>query len=358
MVAQTLSNKERYSQFYTVGNPFRYEPFRAWFARIPAEDKAQPLLEPFAGANHIVGHMASECPELTWACYDIDPAAPGVLARDTLADFPAGHAICITNPPYIARNAAKRQGIPFPEVVFADGGEYDDLYKVSLRLMLDHCRWVAAIIPESFLTTGLFHDRLMTVVSVPEKLFDDTDHPTCVALFGPKEAARGADFDVYHGDARLGSYSELLRHTPTAWRSEFTFNDPVGEIGIVCIDDTRSASIRFVPGVEVPAERIKVSSRSKTRVSTPLIEGEDELSLVLERANEILAEFRAQTHDVFLTSFKGLRKDGRYRRRLDFALARKILSQAVGEVLPTSGPPAWDRAGDSPSALQLCLLGA
>ena len=36
---------------------------------------------------------------------------------------------------------------------------------------------------------------------------------------------------------------------------------------------------------------------------------------------EIPTKFRNKTNDVFLTSFKGLRQDGKYRRRLDFNLA-------------------------------------
>jgi hypothetical protein len=38
---------------------------------------------------------------------------------------------------------------------------------------------------------------------------------------------------------------------------------------------------------------------------------------------------RADTHDVVLTPFKGIRKDGAFRRRLDFRIARAILSQAL-----------------------------
>jgi len=41
----------------------------------------------------------------------------------------------------------------------------------------------------------------------------------------------------------------------------------------------------------------------------------------------MLSEFRKETHDIFLTPFKGLRKDLKYRRRLDYALARNIVNQ-------------------------------
>jgi len=38
---------------------------------------------------------------------------------------------------------------------------------------------------------------------------------------------------------------------------------------------------------------------------------------------------RTRTGDVVLTAFKGLRTNGRFRRRLDFALARDLLHEAV-----------------------------
>jgi hypothetical protein len=46
----------------------------------------------------------------------------------------------------------------------------------------------------------------------------------------------------------------------------------------------------------------------------------------IEQLNAVLNDFRQQTSDVFLTAFKGLRRDGMYRRRLDFGLARKIIN--------------------------------
>jgi hypothetical protein len=49
---------------------------------------------------------------------------------------------------------------------------------------------------------------------------------------------------------------------------------------------------------------------------------------LIDESNGILKEIRNMTQDVFLTSFKGIRKDGKYRRRLDFGIARLILDCA------------------------------
>jgi len=49
----------------------------------------------------------------------------------------------------------------------------------------------------------------------------------------------------------------------------------------------------------------------------------------IEKLNENLIKFREETKDIFLTPFKGLRKDKKYRRRLDYALARRLISEVV-----------------------------
>jgi hypothetical protein len=114
------------------------------------------------------------------------------------------------------------------------------------------------------------------------------------------------------------------RH-PIPWR----FNDPAGEIGLKAIDNTRSASIEFVEGNVIPGRKVMVSSRSLTRIKAPDGMGHRQILQVIRSANQILTNYRKQTHDVLMTTFKGLREDGDYRRRLDFTQARKILNLAT-----------------------------
>ncbi len=73
--------------------------------------------------------------------------------RDTLKDFPVGFEVCVTNPPWLAKNSATKMQVPFY------AGEYDDLYKYSLDKCLENCKNVIAIIPESFIRTNLFLGR-------------------------------------------------------------------------------------------------------------------------------------------------------------------------------------------------------
>lgn len=75
---------------------------------------------------------------------------------------------------------------------------------------------------------------------------------------------------------------------------------------------------------------MKATSRSRTRIGG--LHRSRNTERIVEEANKILAERRSATGDVFMTAFKGLRKDGKFRRRLDFAQARDILNMAAANV--------------------------
>ena len=321
-----MDEKRASGRYYTRGNPFQLEPFKAWAKELNFEQ--QIALEPFAGAKDIprlidAAHL--RCRD--WAFYDIEPGAKGIVQRDTLADFPKGFDVCITNPPWLARNSATRRGLPFPEATY-----YDDLYKYALEQCLSHCRWVAAIIPEAFIRSGLFRHRLRDFISlVPQTqhktaqenekrdtsyMFEDTEHPVGLALFVPYATS---DVSVWRNNQRLGGLDELRRHLPMpSANRNIVFNDPKGNLGLIAIDNTISASIRFCPPAELGNYPIRHHCRSITKIGVPW-------HVDIDMLNTRLARIRKKTHDVFLTAFKGIRRDGHYRRRLDWALTRAIV---------------------------------
>ncbi len=288
------------------------------------------IIEPFAGANNIPRMLEDGdiLPEAKWVCFDIEPGKNvypkcKIEQRDTINNYPTGYKIAITNPPYLSKNSATRRGLAYPNT------QYDDVYKLCLEVMLNNTPYVAAIIPETFITAGVFHSRLHSVVSLTCRMFDDTDCPVCLAMFVPKDE-KPESFDIYRMNDYLGTYSELKNgDVPDGLGIEWTFNDPNGEIGIWCIDNTRCASIHFGDGTKISGDKIKVSSRSITRVGG--IPDDINKTLFFKRCNEILDKYREDTKDVFMASFKGLRIDGLYRRRLDFATARRIMNQALLE---------------------------
>lgn len=321
-----MNNKRANGQYYTRGNPFQLEPFRKWAEN--SELNHQTVLEPFAGAKDIARLIESThltCQD--WAFYDIEPGENGINQRDTLTDFPTGFNVCITNPPWLARNSATRRGLPFPKNTC-----YNDMYKIALEKCLTYCQWVAVIIPEAYIRSGLFSDRLCDFISlVPQtqhqinkrksmkeisNMFEDTEHPVGLALFTPDITL---DINVWRNNQLLGKLTELRRHLPTSSRNRnIVFNEPDGNLGLIAIDNTISASIRFCPPSELGDYTVRDHCRSITKIGVPW-------RVDINPLNKHLATIREKTHDVFMTAFKGLRRDGCYRRRLDWALARAII---------------------------------
>ena len=123
-----MNRKRADGRYYTRGNPFNNAPFRYWSkqAGLPAGN----VLEPFAGSNSLIDLLSDMelCDHSV--SYDIKPGRSGVRHRDTLNDFPTGYDICVTNPPWLAKNSATARGLPFPRC------EYDDLYKYALKSAL------------------------------------------------------------------------------------------------------------------------------------------------------------------------------------------------------------------------------
>jgi len=286
-------------QYYTVGNPFEEDLFKEWATPL----RQMVWLEPFAGSGNLT-HVHDK-----WELFDIDPKRDDIVKRDTIQDFPTGFDVVVTNPPYLAKNSAKRRGWPYTS-------PFDDLYKHALDLMLKNAKWVAVIIPESFITSKHLKSRLWAVISLEYPMFNDTTCPVCLALFTPNVSD---DFIIQKQGVKL-SYKSLprLKEDPI----KMTFNAENGVLGLYACDGNHTR-IRFVHGDEIG--EVKPSSRSVTRIS---VETEDLDTLIL-RCNSILNQWRQDTYDVFLTSFKGLRPDGVYRRRLDWKTARTIVSKAL-----------------------------
>jgi hypothetical protein len=314
----SFHEKRLKGQYFTIYNPFESEGFQKWAER--CDLKNQKVLEPFAGSNNLITMLEEMNLCNDYASYDIDPqnkrGGIKVKFRDTLKNFPIGFDVCVTNPPYLARNSAKRRDLDFPEC------HYDDLYKFALDKCLSNCKQVAAIIPASFLNSKLFRDRLSCYILLNGKMFNDTAHPVCLALFDEKSE----NVEIYQGSEYLGNLKEFEKYLPASSnKNEISFNEKNGNIGLYAIDNTITSSIKFCRGSEIESDRICVSSRSVTRIQ---VEAGDSDKLI-RKLNNIFGDFREQTKDLFLTPFKGLRQDNQYRRRLDFSLARDLINVSV-----------------------------
>lgn len=330
-----MSQKIQLGQFFTQKNIFSLPGFKSWWDSIPVEKK-ETVLEPYAGANNIIKSLQQINLITNYASFDIEPKEESVICCDTFAHFPQGYSCVVTNPPYLSKNSATKKKFVLD---FPDG--FQDLYEIALEKCLRNVEYVAAIIPESFLTTPRLKQRLHSVISLAyDDMFFDTEHPVCLAMFSPQTSS---NFTIYKNEDLIGDYNTLkqkkqliLSHVKKA-SLNVKFNIPTGNIHILAVDNNHNASgIYFTTNEVVDSSEIKISSRARTRAyvvqNNETIVDIKLLTLLCERANELLGQYRSETCDVFMTSFKGLRKDGFYRRRLDFETAKHILLTALENI--------------------------
>lgn len=349
------------------------------------KDNKQKLLEPFAGNNDIIKSLIKLkfINENQFQPFDISPQNNvfiekldhqnkielleiKTIKKNVLKHFPKGFLVSVTNPPYFAKNSASKQKI---NIDF----KYDivsDLYETCLIELLKHCDFIAAIIPETFINSDLsikkYLDCFISLISNGDQnniYFSDTEHPVCLALFSKKTKNilvnkiniaqnNNLNFDVYQNNLFLGKYSDLIKkenqfliknksnnktfdflinelvHKEKI--EKIVFNDPNGLINIQCLDNTKNSSIFMTMNNIVESKDVKQSSRSKTKISLynkkgELILDKDFLNQFCLAFNEKFNLYRQETHDLFLTSFRGLREDGYYRKRLDFKKIKMLL---------------------------------
>ena len=303
--------------YYTTNeNPFTLKPFMVWARRINL--KNLETLEPFAGENHIIRMLRDAGFCKSFKSYDISPKDPDVEKKDTLKRFPKNFKVCITNPPWLTNYSAKRHRIAFPEI------EYDNIYKHCLELALKNCENVGFIIPGTFLTWCMrepkFTERLDSVIFINKELFAETDNPVCLALFR-KENVK--DTKIYNDEKLLGTLKKLGSHMPPKVKNgkKIVFNSDKGNLGLICIDNTKEPTIRFCPPSEI-TRTMKVSDRLLTKIKVDV----DDSDQAIEILNTRLETIRDETSDIFFSPFKGLRKDGKYRRRVDFIFIRNLIN--------------------------------
>lgn len=307
-----MNNKRLLGQYFTRYNPFSLDPFLQWSEGVNIKNSI--ILEPFAGENSLIKFLISNNLCNRYISFDIEPKADDVHYKDTLKDFPNNFDVCITNPPWLAKNSATKMKAPFY------AGDYDDLYKYALDKCLSNCKYVAVIIPESFIRSGLFKDRLNTFVSLTSNAFEDTTHPVGLALFDENKLE---DVKIYRDNEFIGFLSEIEKSRPPLIKSkDIIFNEQKGNLGLIALDNCKEASIKFCDPKELKNYKVKKHGRHITILNIPF-------KPKIKAYNDIINEFRIKTQDVLLTSYRGIRKDGFYRRRLDWQLAKDIIYYAT-----------------------------
>ena len=328
-------------------------------------DTYTSCVDPFAGD----GHLLALAREMGFQIHghDLDPrrcadngwGEPNDSIRQVI-HYEGGFVL--TNPPYMAKNSAKRLDSPMTRY-FSPGfvstieqkhlNVLDDLFKLAMEQTMrtyDDSIW---IVPESGIQDldRLPHwkAKLHSITILEDNPFVDTEHPVCVMVFSKSNPLQ----EVWKNDTLLGTYDALRQAHLEALAApstavQMTFNDPAGTLGYRAVDGTKeddSMRIKFCLGDELgyARQRIKVSSRHLTYISTSVPEAM--LTSVIEEANRRIEAYRHATHDVFLTAFMGNTKNGLRRRRLDYHLARRIFNAAFLSVSASKTANAEENNG-------------
>lgn len=289
-------------------------------------------LDPFAGGGDLIEVMFDlDLKEVRGL--DIDSNLKWKL-NDSLLDIPYYRdTIVVTNPPYYARVSASRKKSPC--LIYFEGNNFADLYQIAIGNVLKKYREAVFIIPETyFLTENMFFkEDLHSITVLEDNPFYDTDCPVCVACFSKGNLFEQPLYDIYKNDQFLFSNAALetilRQYIPKTEMLKITFNDPNGNIGLRGVDGVKSGEkIKFCLPEELNynADKIKVSSRAITILN---VEGDFNTKDLIDNANLYLNNLREDTEDVIFAPFKGNNKDGKRRRRLDFAWARKILNKGL-----------------------------
>ena len=324
-------SKVSLGSFYTTKSGWLTPEVRAFLEKALAHSGGQ-LLDPFAGDGHLIDTIKSDPilgKQVRQATgFDIQGSTWPI--NDSLVAIPnPTRAVIVTNPPYLANHSAKRKGVDQLVAKYFANSTQKNLYRIALENSLASADYVVAIIPETFLLSTFPKHRLELAVVIQDSLFGDTDAPALVACF-TKDAC--ADARVFTGNQSIGTISEILAlRESTAPKKKIVFNDPKGRIGLRAVDGSDGESpIAFMPASEFDysSRKVMVSSRLMTYLDLPDLD-DHEIDSIIIRANAALKRIRKDSGDLVLAPFKGNDRTGRRRRRLDYALARKILNSCV-----------------------------
>ena len=163
---------------------------------------------------------------------------------------------------------------------------------------------------------------------LPKKIFSETENPVCLALFVPKTVK--SKTNLFIENKKIGSYKEILKKIQknciTSEKPPIVrFNISDGNLGIFTIDSTSKKNIKFVEPQMIPDSKVKNTSRHIVRIHVD----EKITKEKIKELNSKLLKIRKDTKDILLSPFKGLMKNGDYRKRISFSLIRKIIVSTI-----------------------------
>lgn len=295
---------------------------------------AKIAFDPFAGGGDLL-KVAKELEFGETKGFDIDKTLNWEI-NDSLLNIPKiNNSIIITNPPYLTNYSAKRKGVYENVRQYFNVCNYDDIYQLAIEKCLENNDFGIMIIPETFVNSSFPKHRLVSITIIEDLMFNDTENPICVICFNEKNKSYD-NIEVYKNNDYVGrlGWFESMRKIPRK-NIDIKFNTLNGQIALRAVDATGlEKPIQFMKpeNIDYDLSTIKVSSRLITLIALKI--KPCSVERVIDCSNKLLLDFRKRTSDVLLSPFKGNKKNGERRRRLDYQTARAILEEACEFVQP------------------------
>ncbi len=255
--------------------------------------------------------------------------------NDSLVEIPYfSNSIIVTNPPYLTNYSAKRKGIYINVKKYFDSCHYDDIYQLAIEKCMVSDYGVM-IVPETFINSNFPKDRLVSITIIEDNPFNDTENPVCVFCFNNKSKSFN-EIKIYKNDVFIGNldYFEKMRKIPNK-KMPIKFNVSNGQIALRAVDTTNPLKpISFMKPQEIEYDLSEIKDSSRLITVIDLKVNNDLIEDIIRLSNQILFDFRDKTHDILLSPFKGNKKNGERRRRLDYLTARAILEESYEMLNP------------------------
>ena len=310
-------------QFLTIKNIWLKDHIKNFILK----SSINGILDPFAGNGDLLETCRKELNINNILVYDIDKKFKWKI-NDSLINIEKTNRLIITNPPFLAKNIAKRLNVN-NMIKYFNNNSYNDIYQIALFKCLEYHDKIVAIVPETFILSNKFLDFTESITILEENPFLNTQHPVCIICL---DKTKKNDTLLYKNNDFIMKISELnLFKMSCENKIKIKFNDKNGNIGLRAIDGCEiNNRIRFCFPNEIK-NNINISSRSLTIINVEI--DNSLIPTLIKTSNNILENWRKETFDLLLAAFKNNNKNGIRRRKLDFKTARCILEKSINKIV-------------------------
>lgn len=324
-----IHKKQTLGQFFTTNDFWLKNHILEFIKSTPATI----AFDPFAGNGDLL-RVAKKIGFKKTKGFDLDSNL-NWIKNDSLLFIPKiDNSIIITNPPYLTKYSASRKGVYESVRKYFDICKYDDIYQLAIERCLINDYGIM-IIPETFINSKFSKSRLVSITIIEDQLFNDTENPICVICFDNKNKPYN-QVKIYKNDKFIGDleYFEKLRRVPHK-NIYIKFNSPKGQIALRAVDTTNpERQIAFMRPEQMDYNLSNIRNSSRLITVIELNANNEIIDKIIDHSNNLLIDFRRRTEDILLSPFKGNKKNGERRRRLDYLTARAILEDAYESVYP------------------------